>query len=106
MTRTVLYDDGLVRLDDQIITLRRYYFPWAGSKHIRYSDVKGLQDRPIGSGRGRIWGGDLRHWAPLDLRRPRKDTAIVLDLGAAVHPVFTPEDPARVLALLNEHVHR
>src|SRR6266702_7527090 len=103
MSRTVLYDDGLVELDDEGIVLRRYYFPWAGSKRIRYSDIRGVQQHAMGTwtGKGRLWGsGDLRHWAPLDLRRPHKDTSIELDLGGFVRPVFSPDDPARVIALL------
>lgn len=109
MTRTVLYDDGLVELDQQGITLRRYYFPWAGSKHIPYANIQGVHRRSMGAwtGKGRLWGsGDLRHWAPLDLRRPKKDTAITLDLGKFVRPVFSPDDPARVMALLSQHVNR
>lgn len=109
MTRTVLYDDGLVELDQEGITLRRYYFPWAGSKRIPFTNIQSAQDRVMGAwtGKGRLWGsGDLRHWAPLDLRRPKKDTAIILDLGKFVRPVFSPDDPARVLALLRQHVNR
>lgn len=107
MADNVLYDDGLVSLDRDGITLRRYYFPWAGRKRIRYSDIAGVQQHPMSmwSGKGRLWGsGDLRHWAPLDPHRPRKDTAIVLDLGKFVRPVFSPDDPARVVELLSEHV--
>lgn len=107
MTRTVLYDDGLVELDQAGITLRRYYFPWAGSKRIRYSDIRGVQQREMGTwtGKWRLWGsGDLRHWLPLDMNRPRKDIAIELDLGKYAQPTFSPEDPARVTALLSEHV--
>ncbi|MQY22212.1 hypothetical protein [Nocardia macrotermitis] len=109
MTHTVLYDDGLVELDQEGITLRRYYFPWAGSKRIPYTDIQKAEDHVMGAwtGKGRLWGsGDLRHWAPLDLHRPRKDTAIILDLGKFVRPVFSPDDPARVLALLRQYANR
>lgn len=103
----MLYDDGLVELDEQGITLRRYYFPIGTSKHISYTDVQDVQHRSMTAwtGKGRLWGsGDLRHWAPLDLHRSEKDTAIILDLGGFVRPVFSPDDPQRVLALLREHV--
>ena len=107
MPREVLYDDGLVELDQEGITLRRYYFPLAVSKRISYTDILEYKQRAMGAwtGKGRLWGsGDLRHWAPLDLRRPGKDTAIILDLGKFVRPVFSPSDPERVIALLREHV--
>jgi len=38
--RDVLYDDGGVVLDDDGLTIRRYYFPWAGPKHIPYSAIR------------------------------------------------------------------
>ena len=107
MARQVLYDDGLVELDQEGITLRRYYFPSAASKRILYTDILGLRQRAIGAwtGKGRLWGsGDLRHWAPLDLHRPKKDTAIILDLGKFVRPVFSPNDPERVMALLHQYI--
>lgn len=103
----VLYDDGLVELDEQSITVRWYYFPLALSKRIAYTEIRGIDHRAMGTwtGKGRLWGsGDLRHWAPLDLHRPTKDIAIVLDLGRHVRPVFSPDDPERVLALLHQHV--
>jgi len=106
VAREVLYDDDLVELDHESITLRRYYFPLAMSKRISYTDILDVQ-RAMGAwtGKSRLWGsGDLRHWAPLDLRRPGKDTAIILDLGKFVRPVFSPSDPERVIALLREHV--
>jgi hypothetical protein len=107
MVGEVLYDDGLVELDEQGITLGRYYFPIGVSKRIAYTDIQNVEQRPMGAwtGRGRLWGsGDLRHWAPLDLHRPKKDTAIILDLGRFVQPVFSPDGPARVMALLHERV--
>lgn len=107
MTRTVLYNDGLVELDQEGVTIRRFYFPWAGSKRIQYTDIQDVQCRSMGvwTGKGRLWGsGDLRHWAPLDLRRPKKDTAIILDLGKFVRPVFSPDDPARVMTLVRQYV--
>ncbi|MBV9846954.1 MAG: hypothetical protein JOZ47_18095 [Kutzneria sp.] len=107
MTDEVLYDDGLVTLDHEGITLRRYYFPLAISKRISYAAIMEVRQQPMGtwSGKGRLWGsGDLRHWAPLDLSRPSKDTAIILNLGKFVRPVFSPNDPERVMAILQEQV--
>lgn len=105
----VLYDDGHVRLDRDGVTIRRYYFPLGRSKRIPYARIRAVREWRMGpfTGKGRLWGsGDLRHWAPLDLRRPRKETALALDLGRWVTPVVTPDDPARVLAILGRHTAR
>jgi hypothetical protein len=102
-----LYEDGQVRLDRSGITIRRYYFPFATGKRIPYMRIRDVQGRRMGAltGKGRLWGsGDLRHWAPLDLGRWRKETAVVLDLGRHIRPTFTPDDPDRVLAILREQV--
>jgi len=104
-----LYDDGLVQLDADGLTIRRYYFPLGTSKHILYAQIKGVQQLPMGlwTGKGRLWGsGDLRHWFPLDLRRPWKEKALILDIGTWVRPVITPDDPDQVLALLQERISR
>jgi Phosphoesterase family len=74
--KQVLYDDGLVQLDSDGLTIRRYYLPFGTSKHIPYNQIKAVQQWHIGllTGKGRLWGsGDFRHWALLDLRRPWKE---------------------------------
>lgn len=49
------------------------------------------------TGRGRIWGtASPRYWAHLDPGRPRKRTALILDVGRRVRPLVTPADPDRV----------
>jgi hypothetical protein len=104
---TVLYDDGGLLLDEDGITIRRYYFPWAGSKRIAYGQLSHVEARPMGalSGQGRIWGTtDPRHWLPLDLERRHKQTLLVLDIGRRVRPAVSPDDPDRVLELLHERM--
>lgn len=108
MPNSVLYDDGKIILDDEGVTLRRYYFPIAASKRIPYERIKQFKVRPMGwlTGKGRGWGsGNPRYWLPLDLRRPKKDTLIVLDTGRPVKPAFSPDEPDRVADLLRSHVH-
>jgi hypothetical protein len=97
------YDDGRIACDDQGLLIRHYYF--AGAKRIRYADIRGVKQSPLGqAGKWRIHGsGDLRHWFSFDPRRPRKDTALVITLGNWVKPVITPDDPARVVAELAGH---
>jgi hypothetical protein len=56
-------------------------------------------------GRFRIWGtARPSYWASLDPDRPRKDVALVLDIGRAVKPFITPDDPDAVLAAITAHV--
>ncbi|MFC5332969.1 hypothetical protein [Mycobacterium branderi] len=100
------YDDGLVQLDREAITLRRYHFPSGTSKVIALSTIRGYKAEPLGLllHRFRIWGSsDLRRWLPLDVRRPFKSTLITLDVpGTRPSPAFTPEHPEEFTALLDE----
>src|SRR5437868_1180281 len=43
-----IYDDGLVRLDADAITLRHYYFPVGAAKRIPYAHVRDVEHRPMG----------------------------------------------------------
>ena len=103
---TALYEDAGLTLDDDGITIRRYYFPLATPKHIAYSDIRGIKTQPMGwaSGKGRFWGAsDPRYWFPLDVHRGDKKTLLILDIGSRVRPCITPEDPDQVIALLQTH---
>ncbi|MDQ6849519.1 MAG: hypothetical protein M3070_06000, partial [Actinomycetota bacterium] len=63
--------------------------------------------RPMGwlTGKGRGWGtAHPGYWLPLDTSRPRKNTLVVLDLGGKVKPAFSPDDPDRVLAILQRRI--
>ncbi|KZS62110.1 hypothetical protein [Mycobacterium ostraviense] len=104
---TALYEDPGLTLDDDGITIRRYYFPFAGSKRIAYRDIKGIKTEQMrwASGKGRFWGAtDPRYWFPLDVKRGSKNTLLILDVGSRVKPCITPEDPDRVIELLKARV--
>ena len=101
-----VYDDGRVRVDSDGITLRRYYFPIATAKHIRYREIRSVYLRPMSwlTGRGRLWGtSDPRYWLPLEAGRAGKHTLMVLDLGGRVFPAFTPDDPQRAGDLIERY---
>jgi hypothetical protein len=103
----VLYSDSSVSLDEDGVTIRRYYFPLGSPKRIRYSDIRGLQIESMNwvNGKGRIWGTtDPRTWLPLDLRRPRKDKLLIFDVGERVRPCVSPDQPDRVVELLRTRV--
>jgi hypothetical protein len=100
------YDDGLIQLDRQAITLRRYHFPSGTSKVIPLRSVRGYRSEPLGLAlnRFRIWGSsDLRRWLPLDVWRPIKSTLVTLDVpGTRPSPAFTPMRPKEFLKVLDE----
>jgi hypothetical protein len=100
------YDDGAIQCDDQGLTIRRYYL-WGGAKRIRYGSIQTVEPLPLTGvnsvRRWRIWGsGDFVHWWNLDPKRPRKDVALVLDVGRRVRPTITPDDPDAVRRILAE----
>jgi hypothetical protein len=96
------YDDGLVACADDALIIRRYYFPMATSKRVPYADIRSVQRCAVG--KGRIWGsGDFIHWRNLDVRRPQKDTGLMIDTGHRVKPVITPDNPDEVIKVLSSH---
>ncbi len=101
----MLYDDGGIACDDRSLIIRRYY-PWGGAKNVAYSAIRSVERRPLTAmtGKWRIWGsGDLVHWWNLDTKRPRKQAALVVDLGRRVIPVITPDDPDAVEGIIAAH---
>lgn len=103
---TEIYDDGLVQLDREAITLRRYHFPDGTSKVIALDKIRGYKAESLGlfTQRFRIWGtSDFRRWLPLDVHRPLRSTLITLDVpGSRYRPAFTPAHPDEFTALLDE----
>lgn len=103
---TVFYEDPGITCTDRGIVVRRYYFPTGAAKHIPYDRIRCVDTHPLGwlRGRLRLWGtANPNYWLNLDLARPAKTTALVLDVGARVRPVLTPDDPEEVLRILEEH---
>ena len=100
------YDDGLIQLDRQAITLRRYHFPSGTSKVIPLRAVRGYRAESLGFvlNRFRIWGSsDLRRWLPLDVKRPIKSTLVTLDVpGTRPSPAFTPLRAEEFVAVLDQ----
>lgn len=99
------YEDNVVLLDREAITLRRYHFPSGTAKVIPLRSVRGYQAEQLGMliQRFRIWGSsDFRRWLPLDVHRPLKTTLVTLDVpGLRLRPAFTPERPKEFLAVLD-----
>lgn len=99
------YDDGLIQLDREALTLRRYHFPSGTSKIIPLRDIRGYRATSLGlvMERFRLWGStDPRRWMPLDVRRPLKSTLVTIDIGGTPNPACTPEHPEQFVELLGE----
>jgi hypothetical protein len=101
------YEDRWISCTPTAIEIRGYYFPW-GTKRVGYDAVQSVRRVSMGAltGRARIWGtANLRYWAHLDPRRPRKKTALILDLGHPVSPFITPDDVGVAEAIICERAH-
>jgi hypothetical protein len=100
------YDDGLIACSGQGLLIRRYD-ALLRPKRIPFAQIRTARQVGLDSmrfSRWRIWGStDLRHWFNLDRHRPSKQVGFVLDLGKAMKPVITPDDPERLAAVLREH---
>src|SRR5581483_4377968 len=100
-----LYDDGRIALDGEGVIIR-WYYPW-GTKKIRYGAIRSITTHPLKEWhrRWRLWGsGDFVHWFNLDGNRPKKRTAIELDVGGQVRPTITPDDPETVARSIEERI--
>lgn len=76
------YKDDLVKIDDDMIIFKNYYFP-TGSKSIKLSQVEYVEEKPctLKNGKWRLHGtGDLlfRVWFPADYDRPGRDKIFVM----------------------------
>jgi hypothetical protein len=101
----VLYEDDRITCTRSALIIRGYYFPLATAKTVPYRDIRSVERIELGSGRWRIWGGtDPRYWFHLDTKRPHKRWALVLELGKAIRPVITPDDPSRVKDIIEQHL--
>ena len=101
---TSLYHDKWVECTPEEVRVRGYYFPW-GTKKMPYRSIRGVKLVALSTLRGkpRIWGtANPRYWASLDPQRPKKSTALILDLGHFVRPFITPDDAAAVEAIIRE----
>lgn len=101
---SVEYKDPRISCDAEGITIRKYAFPF-GDKRVSYDEVKSWVIYPMTAmkGKWRIWGGDPTHWFHLDTSRPKKEKAIILDLGKMTKPVLTPDDVDAMVEVLRQH---
>jgi hypothetical protein len=99
----MLYRDRWVSCTPRALVIRGYYFPLGLPKTVPYEAIRTVKQVSLGwlSGRGRIWGTGLPwYWLHLDLRRPARREALVLDVGRKIRPVITPDDVPAVRAII------
>ncbi|KQU56403.1 hypothetical protein ASG84_19680 [Rhodococcus sp. Leaf278] len=73
------------------------------SRSVR-SGRQGLLELEFRERTWRLWGAStIDQWLPLDVMRPKKDTAVVLTIRR-ISPVFTPDDPELVARLIRERM--
>jgi hypothetical protein len=100
---TDLYRDQRITCTEEAIVIQWYYL-W-GPKTIRYSEIRSASRVSLTAARGkpRIWGtANPQYWASLDPSRPRKELALILDLGGRVKPFITPDDVPRVEEIIKQ----
>lgn len=98
------YQDRYLAVDEHYLVITGYYFPGV-AKRIPLSSIRSVRRSDMGTlrGKGRIWGtANPRYWANFDPGRPKKSVAFVVDVGKAVRPFLTPDDPAGFQTALRE----
>ncbi len=101
-----VYNDKLVEINNESITLKKYYFPFAGSKRIPLDKIKSIKvEKPsLFTGQARIWGtGDLMTWFPLDVGRLKRDKIFIISIiDKAISAGFTVENSETVLRIFEQ----
>lgn len=101
------YDDGVIACGRDGLYIRNYYFPSRKTRKLSWADIEHLERRSLGllTGRFRLWGMGLAPvWFHLDLARPIKDKALVLDTGGMFRAAITPRDPDKVFAIIKRRM--
>lgn len=104
MQERILYEDSLILITDDSITLKNYYFPSLKEKKIRFEAIERIEAREptIWSGKWRIHGtGNFKTWFPLDSSRYRRDRIFFIFCREKwIVSGFTAEDSVAVENLL------
>jgi hypothetical protein len=101
----VAYEDRSIGVTQDALTIRSYHFPGT-VKRIPLSTIRPVRRADMATlrGRGRIWcTANPGYWANFDPSRPRKTVAFLVDMGKAVQPFVTPDDPGAFESALRDH---
>ncbi len=101
-----LYEDRLVKISNDSIILKNYYFPLIGSKRVPFNRIESVAaDNPsLLKGKFRIWGtGNFVTWWPLDFARPSRDKVFIMNrLGKTIRIGFTVHNSDTVLRIFQQ----
>jgi len=96
----ILYQDSLITIEGDYLTLKNYYFPSMSSKKILFANVENIKvyDPSILRGKWRIQGtGDFRIWYPADSSRYKRDKIfVIIYKNKWMRSAFTVEDLDKV----------
>ena len=103
-----LYDDDVVSLDDEGITIK-HYTNRRRLRHIPYSAVEQLDriDLRLWTGKYRLVGispGRPFHFFPWDPHRASKTEALAIDLGRRMRIAISPDNTDAVQQLIEERI--
>ena len=101
-----LYQDSLITIEGDNLTLKNYYFPSLSSKKILFANVESIKvyEPSILRGKWRIQGtGDFRTWYPADSSRYKRDKIFVIIFkNKWMRSAFTVENSEKVTEILTE----
>ena len=103
MKQTTIYTDNLVKVYDNGILFRNYYFPF-GSKFVKFSNILSIVKKSptLTNGKWRIWGtSSFLFWFPLDWKRPKKNSIFFLRLSSQrIRIGFTVENTEQFIEVM------
>ena len=101
-----LYEDKLVEIREDSLTLKNYYFPSMSPKIVPFRDIEriDIKEASILTGKWRIQGtGDFRTWFPFDSSRSKRDKIFFIYYkNKWMRSAFTVEDSPKAESILKE----
>ncbi len=101
-----MYEDKLVEIRGDSLTLKNYYFPSMSPKRIPFDEIERIEIKQasILTGKWRIQGtGDFRTWFPFDSSRPKRDKIFFIHYkNKWMRSAFTVEDSQKTAEILKE----
>ena len=102
----ILYEDHLIIIEDDSLTLKNYYFSTMSYKKILFASLEKISDYEpsLLRGKWRIQGtGDFRTWYPADSIRYKRDKIfVIIYKNKWMRSAFTVENSNYVKEILAE----
>jgi hypothetical protein len=106
MMKKLLYQDNLVDIYEDSITLKKYYFPSLSPKVIPFRSIEIIEVRKptLWLGKWRIQGtGNFKTWYPFDPSRPKRDKIFFIRYkNKWMQSGFTVENSTKVESILKD----